>query len=158
AWCSPTTYRADSFGAARAANARGELIRSCTVRSWRRRIRLCGRFPYRPTIGGACGMYRPPIGPVSAIERAIVCMRMPGLADLRQPISRGFLHTATSGGAPGFFYARCARNQVAKVVISNDAHTDHDKVVAGIDQAAEPNAGQHIHQRVRGQRQPAPEE
>src|SRR5262249_15815780 len=83
--------------------ARGELIRSCTVRSWRRRIRLCGRFPYRPTIGGACGIYRPPIGPVSAIERAIVCMRMPGLADLRQPISRGFLHTATSGGAPGFF-------------------------------------------------------
>ena len=39
-----------------------------------RRIRLCGRFPYRPTIGGACGMYRPPISPVSAIERAIVCM------------------------------------------------------------------------------------
>jgi len=30
-------------------------------------------------------------------------MRMPGLADLRQPISRGFLHTATSGGARGFF-------------------------------------------------------
>src|SRR5262249_50863997 len=58
---------------------------------------------------GACGMYRPSIGPVSAIERAIVCMRMPGLADLRQPISRGFLHTATSVGAPGFFYARCAR-------------------------------------------------
>ena len=57
-------------------------------------------------------MYRRPIGPVSAIERAIVCMRMSGLADLRQPISRGFLHTATSGGAPGFFYARCARNQV----------------------------------------------
>jgi hypothetical protein len=29
---------------------------------------------------------------------------MPGLlADLRQPISRGFLHTATSDGAPGFF-------------------------------------------------------
>ena len=83
--------------------------RSCTVRSWRRRIRLCGRFPYRPTIGGACGMYRPSIRPVSAIERAIVCMRMQGLADLRQPISRGFLHTATSGGAPGFFYARCAR-------------------------------------------------
>src|SRR5262249_10211185 len=80
----------------------GGPIRSCTVRSWRRRIRLCGRFP--PTIGGACGMYRPSIGPVSAIERAIVCMRMPGLADLRQPISRGFLHTATSGGAPGFFY------------------------------------------------------
>ena len=25
-----------------------------------RRIRLCARFPYRPTIGGACGMYRPP--------------------------------------------------------------------------------------------------
>src|SRR5215813_12864881 len=102
-------YRARSFlasgrtWAARPANARGELIRSCTVRSWRRRIRLCGRFPYRPTIGGACGMYRPPIGPVSAIERAIVCMRMPGLADLRQPISRGFLHTATSGGAPAFF-------------------------------------------------------
>src|SRR6516164_2066602 len=56
-------------------------------------------------------MYRPSIGPVSAIERAIVCMRMPGLADLRQPISRGFLHTATSGGAPGFFYARCARRE-----------------------------------------------
>src|SRR5262249_29980181 len=92
-----------SFGAARPANARGELIRSCTVRSWRRRIRLCGRFPYRPTIGGACGMYRPPIGPVSAIERAIVCMRMPGLANLGQPISRGVLHTATSGGAPAFF-------------------------------------------------------
>jgi hypothetical protein len=59
--------------------------------SRRRRIRLCGRFPYRPTIGGACGMYRPPIGPVSAIERAIVCMQCPDLADLRQPISRGFL-------------------------------------------------------------------
>src|SRR5262249_14593725 len=101
-----------SFGAARPANARGELIRSCTVRSWTRRIRLCGHFPYRPTIGDACGMYRPPIGPVSAIERAIVCMRMPRLADLRQPISRGVFHTATSGGAPGFFYARCARNQV----------------------------------------------
>src|SRR5262249_47818663 len=99
----PAESTSRSFGAARPANARGELIRSCTVRSWRRRIRLCGRFPYRPTIGGACGMYRPPIGPVSAIERAIVCMRMPGLADLRQPISRGFLHTATSGGAPAFF-------------------------------------------------------
>ena len=36
------------------------------IRSWRRGIRLCGRFPYRPTIGGACGMYRPPISPVSA--------------------------------------------------------------------------------------------
>jgi hypothetical protein len=48
-------------------------------------------------------MYRPPIGPVSAIERAIVCMQCPDLADLRQPISRGFLHTATSGDAPGFF-------------------------------------------------------
>src|SRR5215813_4747569 len=94
-------YRARSFlasgrtWAARPANARGELIRSCTVRSWRRRIRLCGRFPYRPTIGGACGMYRPPIGPVSAIERAIVCMRMPGLADLRQPISRGSRSSAS---------------------------------------------------------------
>src|SRR5262249_40772929 len=48
-------YRARSFlasgrtWAARPANARGELIRSCTVRSWRRRIRLSGRFPYRPT-------------------------------------------------------------------------------------------------------------
>src|SRR5262249_25069517 len=40
-----TLGRADSFGAARAANARGQPIRSCTVRSWRRRIRLCGRFP-----------------------------------------------------------------------------------------------------------------
>ena len=59
-------------------------------------------------------MYRPPIGPVSGIERAIVCMRMPGLADLRQPISRGFLHTATGGGAPGFFYARCARQNVLR--------------------------------------------
>ena len=29
---------------------------------WTRRIQLCGRFPYRPTIGGACGMYRPSIG------------------------------------------------------------------------------------------------
>ena len=36
-------------------------------------------------------------------------MRMPGLADLRQPISRGFLHTATSGGAPGFFFTRAAQ-------------------------------------------------
>jgi hypothetical protein len=99
----PAESTSRSFGAARPANARGELIRSCTVRSWRRRIRLCGRFPYRPTIGGACGMYRPPIGPVSAIERAIVCMQCPDLADLRQPISRGFLHTATSGAAPGFF-------------------------------------------------------
>src|SRR6516162_255631 len=60
-------------------------------------------------------MYRPSIGPASAIERAIVrraCEKCPDLADLRRPISRGFLHTATSGGAPGFFYARCARNQV----------------------------------------------
>src|SRR5262249_58270447 len=72
--------------------------------------------PYRPTIGGACGMYRPPIGPVSAIERAIVCMRMPGLADLRQPNSRGFLHTATSGGAPRFFYARCAERKMQRAV------------------------------------------
>ena len=57
-------------------------------------------------IGGACGMYRPPIGSVSAIERAMVCMQCPDLADLRQPISRGFLHTATSGGAPGFLTPR----------------------------------------------------
>src|SRR5262249_6878374 len=122
---------------------RGELIRSCTVRSWRRRIRLFGRFPYRPTIGGACGMYRPSIGPVSAIERAIVCMRMPGLADLRQPISMGFLHTATSGRAPGLFYARCARNQVdrsldrtirycqirgrGETIISTKVYIDEDK-------------------------------
>src|SRR5215813_9484672 len=57
-----------------------------------------------------------------AIERAIVCMRMPGLADLRQPISRGFLHTAISGGAPGFFYARCARNQVDRRLDASSAH------------------------------------
>src|SRR5215831_4764056 len=50
-----------------------------------------GAFRIGLQSGGACGMYRPSIGPVSAIERAIVCMRMPGLADLRQPISRGFL-------------------------------------------------------------------
>ena len=70
-------------------------------------LKICGRAVEHGdqliTSLGACGMYRPPIGPVSAIERAIVCMRMPGLADLRQPISRGFLHTATSGAAPGFF-------------------------------------------------------
>src|SRR5215470_2966660 len=76
-------------------------------------LKICGRAVEHGdqliTSLGACGMYRPPIGPVSAIERAIVCMRMPGLADLRQPISRGFLHTATSGGAPAFFYARCAK-------------------------------------------------
>src|SRR6516165_8157784 len=58
----PAESTSRSFGAARPANARGEPIRSRTVRSWRRRIRLCGRFPYRPTIGGACGMYRPSIG------------------------------------------------------------------------------------------------
>src|SRR5262245_58160611 len=51
-----------SFGAARAADARGELTRSRTVRSWRRRIRLCGRFSVSAYIGGACGMYRPCIG------------------------------------------------------------------------------------------------
>src|SRR5262249_26969376 len=90
-------------GAARPANARGELIRSCTVRSWTRRIRLSGRFPYRPTIGGACGMYRPSIGPVSAIERAIVCEKCPDLVDFGQPISRGFCTQAASGAAPGFF-------------------------------------------------------
>src|SRR5262245_21842140 len=71
---------------ARPANARGELIRSRTVRSWRPRIRLCGRFGDQPTIGGACGMYQPSIG-------------------LYRP-SRGFLHTATSGAAPGFFTNR----------------------------------------------------
>ena len=99
-----------SGAAARPANARGELIRSRTVRSWRRGIRLCGRFPYRPTIGGACGMYRPPIGPVSAIERAIVCMQKYPCTRRRHAIVsadfEGFLHTATSGAAPGFFYAR----------------------------------------------------
>jgi len=47
-------------------------------------------------------MYRPPIGPVSAIERAIVCMRMPGLADLRQPISGGFC-TQLQAVAPRLF-------------------------------------------------------
>jgi len=58
-------------------------------------------------------MYRPPIGPVSAIERAIVCEKCPDLADLRQPISRGFLHTATSGAAPGFFL-RALRKEAFK--------------------------------------------
>src|SRR5262245_36023755 len=61
-------------------------------------------------------MYRPPIGPVSAIERAIVCMRKYPCTRRRHAIAsadfEGFLHTATSGAAPGFFYARCARNQV----------------------------------------------
>ena len=65
----------------------------------------------RPTIGGACGMYRPPIGPVSAIERAIVCMRMPGLADLRQPISRGFC-TQLQAVAPPAFFTRAAVDAV----------------------------------------------
>ena len=88
------------------ANARGELIRSCTVRSWRRRIRLCGRFPYRPTIGGACGMYRPPVGPVSAIERA---MRMPGFSGLASA-DFGFLHTARAV-PPRLFFARYARKR-----------------------------------------------
>jgi hypothetical protein len=39
---------------ARPANARGELIRSRTVRSWRPRIRLCGRFGDRPGVHVAC--------------------------------------------------------------------------------------------------------
>jgi len=42
-------------------------------------------------------------GNVSAIERAIVCMRMPGLADLRQPISRGFCTQLQAVAAPAFF-------------------------------------------------------
>src|SRR5262245_8901801 len=106
----PAESTSRSFGAARPANARGELIRSCTVRSCRRRIRLCGRFPYRPTIGGARGIYRPSIGPVSAIERAIVCMRrageMPRFSGLASAAFEGFLHTATSGAAPAFFVQR----------------------------------------------------
>jgi len=45
---------------ARPANARDELIRSRTVRSWRPRIRLCGRFGDRPGVHVAC------ISPLSA--------------------------------------------------------------------------------------------
>ena len=55
-------------------------------------------------------MHRPPIGPVSAIERAIVCMQKYPCTRRRHAIAsadfEGFLHTATSGAAPGFFYAR----------------------------------------------------
>src|SRR5262249_34191339 len=47
-----------------------------------------------PQGGGACGMYRPPIGPVSAIERAIVCMRMPGFSGLASADFEGvFAHS-----------------------------------------------------------------
>src|SRR5262249_31524806 len=38
--------------------------------------------------------------------------QMPGFSGLASADFEGFLHTATSGFAPGFFYARCARNQV----------------------------------------------
>jgi hypothetical protein len=38
------------------------------------------------------------------------------LSDLRQPISRGFLHTATNGAAPGFFYEP-GRGVKAKLVL-----------------------------------------
>jgi hypothetical protein len=88
-------------GAARPANARGELIRSCTVRSWTCRIRLCGGFPYRPTIGGACGINR-----LSPIERAIVrraCEKCPDLADLRQPIFEGVFAHSYKRCPPAFF-------------------------------------------------------
>src|SRR5262245_57612442 len=60
----------------------------------------------------------PPVAKSSAETEA----QRPGLADLRQPISRGFLHTAISGGAPGFFYARCARNQVDRRLDASSAH------------------------------------
>src|SRR5262249_13844039 len=103
---------------ARPANARGELIRSRTVRSWRPRIRLCGRFGDRSTIGGACGMYQPSIGlyrsrtGYSLHENA----RISGLASADL-----FLHTATSGGAPGFFYARCAMKRASSGAHRRDA-------------------------------------
>src|SRR5262245_18737270 len=87
---------------------------------WRRRIRLCGRFPYRPTIGGACGMYRPSIGPVSAIERAIVCMlrEMPGFSGLASADFEGVFAHSYKRCRPGFFYARCARNEGDSVLRS----------------------------------------
>src|SRR5262249_40914632 len=119
----PAESTSRSFGAARPANARGELIRSCTVRSCRRRIRLGGRFPYRPTIGGARGIYRPSIGPVSAIERAIVCMRrageMPRFSGLASADFEGFLHTATSGAAPAFFVQRAHPRRRGRVPTTN---------------------------------------
>src|SRR5262249_23629348 len=80
-----------------------------------------GAFPYRPTIGGACGMYRPPIGPVSAIERAIVCMRMLGLADLRQPISRGFFAHSYKRWRPRLFL-RALRKEPSPVCATSSTN------------------------------------
>src|SRR5262249_34636420 len=54
--------------------------------------------PHRPCIGHRTGYS---------------LREMPDLADLHQPISRGFLHTATSGAAPGFFL-RALRKEAFK--------------------------------------------
>ena len=81
---------------------RRNVLQVCDGRSW---AWPSSRFPA-------------PVSPKSAsMPPQDGCMRMPGLADLRQPISRGFLHTATSGGAPGFFL-RALRKEGFKVRVT----------------------------------------
>jgi hypothetical protein len=93
----PAESTSRSFGAARPANARGELIRSCTVRSWRRSVSAYNRggmwhvlAPHRPCIGHRTG-YSLHV--------------MPGFSGL----ASADFDTATSGDAPGFFYDESSR-------------------------------------------------
>src|SRR6516225_693086 len=82
---------------------------------WRQKDLLgLGRF-YRVSVSaynrGCMWHVSAPHRPLSAIERDIVCMRMPGLADLRQPISRGFC-TQLQAVAPPAFFTRAAVDAV----------------------------------------------
>ena len=48
-------------------------------------------------------MYRPSIGPVPAIERAIVCMRMPGFSGLASADFEGVFAHSYKRWRPGLF-------------------------------------------------------
>ena len=72
----------------------------------------------RPTIGGACGMYRPPIGPVSAIERAIVCMRMPGFSGLASADFEGVFAHSYKRWRPGLFLRALRKDERKPLVIN----------------------------------------
>jgi len=62
---------------------------------------------------GTCGMYRPSIGPVSVIERAIVCMcagmRETGFSGFASVDFEGVCTQLQGGDAPAFFNSRDGR-------------------------------------------------
>ena len=80
-------------------DASHSAVRALSVSAYDRGCMWYVSAPHRPCIGHRTG-YSLHVGHA----------RMPGFSGLASADFEGFLHTATSGAAPAFFYARCADN------------------------------------------------